>query len=150
MASRPDGSSPRSQSDGKAQSTVIAQAVAAGMMPVISYKVANVDTLINGGYDAWLTATRKYLDSLNVQVTATFWHEPHGDMDPADFRAGSQKFLDPDEGPRHRGRPDPQRLAARQQGLHLRQLHQPRACSTSGTSSRSTPTRTAPPRTPAP
>ena len=39
------------------------------------------------------TATRKYLDSLNVQVTATFWHEPHGDMDPADFRAGSQKFL---------------------------------------------------------
>ena len=81
------------QSDGKAQSTVIKQAVTAGMMPVISYKVANVDTLINGGYDAWLTATRTYLDSLNVQVTATFWHEPHGNMEPAQFRAGSQKFL---------------------------------------------------------
>ncbi len=51
------------------------------------------DTLISGGYDAWLTATRNYLDSLNVQVTATFWHEPHGDMEPAQFRAGSQKFL---------------------------------------------------------
>jgi hypothetical protein len=63
------------------------------MMPVISYKVPDVKTLISGGYDTWLKSTRTYLDSLNVPVTATFWHEPHGDMDPADFRAGSQKFL---------------------------------------------------------
>jgi hypothetical protein len=82
------------QSDGKAQSSVIAQAVAAHQMPVISYKVANVDTLINGGYDSWLKATRSYLAGLNVPVTVTFWHEPYGDMDPAKFRAGSQKFLD--------------------------------------------------------
>ena len=82
------------QSDGRAQSTVIAQAKAAGMMPVISYKVPSVATLLNGGYDSWLKATRAYLDSLNIPVTVTFWHEPHGDMPPADFRAGSQKFLD--------------------------------------------------------
>jgi hypothetical protein len=82
------------QSDGRAQSTLIEQAKSAGMMPVISYKVANVDTLINGGYDSWLKATRTYLDGLNVPVTVSFWHEPHGDMDPAKFRAGSQKFLD--------------------------------------------------------
>lgn len=82
------------QSDGKAQSKLIEQAKAAGMMPVISYKVPNVATLLNGGYDAWLKATRAYLDGLDVPVTVTFWHEPHGDMAPADFRAGSQKFLD--------------------------------------------------------
>lgn len=82
------------QSNGRAQSTVIEQAKAAGMMPVISYKVPSVATLVAGGYDAWLTATRSYLDSLDVPVTVTFWHEPHNDMDPADFRAGSQKFLD--------------------------------------------------------
>jgi hypothetical protein len=82
------------QSDGKSQSTLIAQTKAAGMMPVISYKVANVNTLINGGYDSWLKATRTYLDGLDIPVTVSFWHEPHGDMAPADFRAGSQKFLD--------------------------------------------------------
>jgi hypothetical protein len=82
------------QSDGRAQSTVIQQTVAAGMMPVISYKVPNVATLLSGGYDSWLKATRTYLDGLDVPVTVTFWHEPYGDLDPADFRAGSQKFLD--------------------------------------------------------
>lgn len=82
------------QSDGRAQSTLIGQAVAAGQMPVISYKVPSVATLLSGGYDSWLKATRTYLDGLNVPVTVTFWHEPHGDMAPADFRAGSQKFLD--------------------------------------------------------
>jgi hypothetical protein len=82
------------QSDGRAQSSVISQAVAARQMPVISYKVPSVDTLINGGYDSWLKATHSYLAGLNVPVTVTFWHEPSGDMDPAKFRAGSQKFLD--------------------------------------------------------
>lgn len=82
------------QSNGKSQSTVIEQARSAGMMPVISYKVPSVATLLNGGYDSWLKATRTYLASLDIPVTVTFWHEPHGDMDPADFRAGSQRFLD--------------------------------------------------------
>jgi hypothetical protein len=81
------------QSDGRAQSSLIQQAVNAGMMPVVSYKVPSVATLIAGGYDSWLTNTRNYLNSLGVQVTATFWHEPHGDMTAADFRAGSQRFL---------------------------------------------------------
>ena len=132
------------QSDGKAQSTIIKQAVSAGMMPVISYKVGNVDTLISGGYDAWLTATRNYLDSLNVQVTATFWHEPHGDMDARRLPRRIAEVPDPDEGARHRGRPDPERLAAGPTGRHLRQLHQPEPARASGTSSPSTPTRTAP------
>ncbi|WP_298513474.1 hypothetical protein [uncultured Nocardioides sp.] len=82
------------QSNGRSQSTLIEQAVDSGMMPVISYKVPDVETLNDGGYDSWLKATRTYLDSLDTPVTVTFWHEPYGDLDPADFRAGSQKFLD--------------------------------------------------------
>jgi len=82
------------QSNGRSQSTLIEQAVANGMMPVISYKVPSVDVLLSGGYDSWLKATRTYLDGLDVPVTVTFWHEPYGDMDPADFRAGSQRFID--------------------------------------------------------
>lgn len=80
-------------SDGRHQSKMIGQTVAAGMIPVISYKVPSVSTLNQGGYDKWLTATRTYLSSLGAQVTATFWHEPHGDMTPAEFRAGSARFL---------------------------------------------------------
>ncbi|HCB07179.1 MAG TPA: hypothetical protein PLZ93_20280 [Nocardioides sp.] len=82
------------QSNGKAQSSIIEQAVANGMMPVISYKVPSIDTMLSGGYDSWLKATRSYLDRLGVPVTATFWHEPYGDVDPADFRGASQLFLD--------------------------------------------------------
>ncbi len=78
------------QSNGKAQSTLIEQTVKAGMMPVISYKVPDVATLNGGGYDAWLKATRTFLEGLHVPVTVTFWHEPYGDVDPAAFRAGSR------------------------------------------------------------
>ena len=81
-------------STGRDQSALIAQAVAAGMMPVISYKVPSVATLLSGGYDTWLAALKAYLVGLGATVTATFWHEPHGDMTAADFRAGSQRFLD--------------------------------------------------------
>ncbi|MEQ6900988.1 hypothetical protein [Nocardioides sp. YIM 152588] len=82
------------QADGRARASEIEATLAAGMMPVVSYKVPSVDTLIAGGYDAWLDATGAYLAGLGEQVTATFWHEPHGDMPVADFRAGSRRFLD--------------------------------------------------------
>jgi hypothetical protein len=88
------------QSDGRSQSTIIQQTANAGMMPVISYKVPSVATLNSGGYDAWLARTRTYLDGLGVQVTATFWHEPHGNMTAADFRTGSKRFLDRVKAPR--------------------------------------------------
>jgi hypothetical protein len=63
------------------------------MTPVISYKVPNPATLANGGYDTWLATLRTQLNDLNAPVTATFWHEPHGNMDPAVFRAASLKFF---------------------------------------------------------
>ena len=80
-------------SSGGNQMSLIRRALADDMMPVISYKVPNVQTMIDGGYDAWLAELRRQLTSLDGNVTATFWHEPHGDMDPAQFRAASLKFL---------------------------------------------------------
>jgi len=76
------------------QNDLLMDTINSGQMPVISYKVKSISGLINGSYDAALDATREYLNGLGVQVTATFWHEPHGDMAPADFRAASQRFVD--------------------------------------------------------
>lgn len=71
--------------DGRSQSDLIEAAVAAGMLPVVSYK--GVPTAAN------VKAVRDYLASLGVPVRATYWHEPHGDMTPAEFRTRSQTFL---------------------------------------------------------
>ena len=79
---------------GSSQLPLIRRAIADGMTPVISYKVPNPATLANGGYDTWLATLRTQLNDLNAPVTATFWHEPEGDMDPAVFRAASLKFFD--------------------------------------------------------
>jgi hypothetical protein len=78
---------------GSSQLSLIRKAIADGMTPVISYKVPNPATLANGGYDTWLATLRTQLNDLNAPVTATFWHEPHGNMDPAVFRAASLKFF---------------------------------------------------------
>jgi hypothetical protein len=78
---------------GSSQLPLIRKAIADGMTPVISYKVPNPATLANGGYDTWLATLRTQLNDLNAPVTATFWHEPHGNMDPAVFRAASLKFF---------------------------------------------------------
>jgi len=79
---------------GSSQLPLIRRAIADGMTPIISYKVPNPATLANGGYDTWLATLRTQLNDLNAPVTATFWHEPHGNMDPAVFRAASLKFFD--------------------------------------------------------
>jgi hypothetical protein len=80
-------------SSGSSSLPLIKEAIADGMMPVISYKVPSAATMASGGYDAWLTKLRTQLVGLNANVTATFWHEPHGDMDPAAFRAASLRFF---------------------------------------------------------
>jgi hypothetical protein len=80
-------------SSGGSQMSLVREALADNMMPVISYKVPSVQTLIDGGYDSWLAELRRQLTALDGNVTATFWHEPHGDMEPAQFRAASLKFF---------------------------------------------------------
>lgn len=72
--------------DGRDQANLIAAAIAAKMLPVISYK--GTPTAAN------LAALKAYLTSLKVPVIAVWHHEPHGDMTPAEFRAGSRTFLD--------------------------------------------------------
>jgi hypothetical protein len=86
-------------SSGSSSLPLIKEAIADGMMPVISYKVPSVTTMINGGYDAWLAKLRTQLVGLGTDVTATFWHEPHGDMTPAQFRAASLRFFDAVDAP---------------------------------------------------
>lgn len=76
------------------QADMVESTIASGQMPVISYKVKDLNGFIAGNYDAAMAATKAYLEGLGVQVTATFWHEPHGDMTPAQFRAASQRFVD--------------------------------------------------------
>lgn len=72
--------------DGRDQSDLIAAAVAAKMMPVVSYK--GTPTASN------LAAVKGYLTSLGVPVVAVWHHEPHGDMTPAEFVTRSRTFLD--------------------------------------------------------
>lgn len=79
---------------GTDQLRLIREAVADGLLPVISYKVPDPAVLASGGYDAWLANLRTELTGLGTDVTATFWHEPYGDMDPATFRAASLRFLE--------------------------------------------------------
>lgn len=73
------------QADGKNQSGVIAAAFNANMIPIVSYKVPSVSNAINGAYDAWATATANYLNSFGKTCAVTIWHEPRGDMTPAQF-----------------------------------------------------------------
>ena len=81
-------------STGTDQAILIDAADAAGMMPVVSYKVPSVTTLIKGGYDTWMTNAKNYLANLDEPATATFWHEPHRDMTAAEFRQASSRFFD--------------------------------------------------------
>lgn len=64
-------------------------AVAAGMTPVISYKIPgfSLATLNSGGYDAAFRSEGTFLASLGVPVYATIWHEPSPDVSGANFQA---------------------------------------------------------------
>ncbi len=107
---------------GSSHLSLIRQSIDDGMMPVISYKVPDPTMLASGGYDGWLSVLKAQLDALDAPVTATYHHEPHGDMEPAVFRAASLRFVDRRQHPEHRGWSHPQRMAARPSGVHLRDL----------------------------
>jgi hypothetical protein len=77
--------------DGRSQSDLIAAAVKAKMMPVVSYK--GTPTAAN------LAAVKGYLASLGVPVVAVYHHEPHGDMTPAEFVTRSRAFLNAVQAP---------------------------------------------------
>lgn len=72
-------------STGRDKESLIREAIADGMMPILSYK--GTPSASN------VAAVRTFLNSLGVPVTATWHHEPHGDMTPAAFRDGSTAML---------------------------------------------------------
>jgi hypothetical protein len=63
---------------GTDKQSLIEAAVAADMLPVVSYKVPNFTT--PNAYLGWADTAAKYLASLGVPVTVTIWHEPNSDM----------------------------------------------------------------------
>jgi hypothetical protein len=76
------------------QIRLVEQAHAAGMLPVISYKVGgDVDGAVSGRFNAVAEQAAARLVSYDRPTAVTFWHEPHGDMTPAQFVAASKQLL---------------------------------------------------------
>lgn len=74
---------------------LVQEAIAAGMTPVISFKPGSgLNGFLNGLDDAKMAQIKADLLSTGTNVTATWWHEPNGDMTHAQFHQGSQRFFD--------------------------------------------------------
>ncbi len=69
--------------------------VAAGRMPILSFKVPGNDWAGagSGAYDAQLRALATRLDAINGQVFVTLHHEPTGDGTPAAYAAMMRRAL---------------------------------------------------------
>ena len=68
---------------------LVTDAVAAGMTPVVSFKLPNFSraALDAGNYDAAISSEATFLNGLGVPVYATIWHEPSPDVTGVDFQA---------------------------------------------------------------
>lgn len=76
------------------QIKLVEQALAAGMLPVISYKVGgDAAGAASGRFDAVAAQAAAKLASYDRPIAVTFWHEPHGDMTPAQYVAASKQIL---------------------------------------------------------
>jgi hypothetical protein len=76
------------------QLRLVEQAHAAGMLPVISYKVGgDVAGAARGKYNAVAREAAARLASYGKATAVTFWHEPYGDMSGAQYAAASKQLL---------------------------------------------------------
>ena len=76
------------------QIKLVEQAHAAGMLPVISYKVGgDVAGAVAGRYNAVAEQAAAKLASYGMPTAVTFWHEPYGDMSGAQYAAASKQLL---------------------------------------------------------
>jgi hypothetical protein len=76
------------------QVRLVEQAHAAGMLPVISYKVGgDVDGAARGRFNAVAEQAAARLASYGLPTAVTFWHEPHGDLTAAQYAAASKQLL---------------------------------------------------------
>ena len=67
---------------------------AAGMLPVISYKVGgDIAGAVAGKYNAVAEQAAAKLASYGLPTAVTFWHEPHNDMTTAQYVAASKQLL---------------------------------------------------------
>jgi len=76
------------------QIKLVEQAHAAGLLPVISYKVGNDATgAAAGRFDEAAERAAAKLASYDLCTAVTFWHEPYGDLDGELYTAASQRLL---------------------------------------------------------
>lgn len=76
------------------QLKLVEQAHAQGMLPVISYKVGgDVAGAVNGRFNKVAAEAAAKLAAFNKPTAVTFWHEPHGDLTPAEYVAASKQIL---------------------------------------------------------
>lgn len=76
------------------QIKLVEQAHAAGMLPVISYKVGgDAGGAASGRFDDAAKRAAAKLASYNRPTAVTFWHEPYGDLDGDRYAAASQRLL---------------------------------------------------------
>lgn len=76
------------------QIKLVEEAHAAGMLPVISYKVGgNVAGAVSGAFNAVAEQAAARLASYGRPTAVTFWHEPYGNMSGAQYAAASRQIL---------------------------------------------------------
>ena len=76
------------------QIKLVEQAHAAGMLPVISYKVGgDIAGAASGRFDAVAAKAAEKLASYDKPTAVAFWHEPYGDMTGAQYAAASRRLL---------------------------------------------------------
>ncbi len=76
------------------QIRLVEEAHAAGMLPVISYKVGgDVDGAVVGSYDAVAEQAAVRLASYDLPTAVAFWHEPYRDMSGEQYVAASRRIL---------------------------------------------------------
>jgi hypothetical protein len=76
------------------QLRLVEQAHAAGMLPVISYKVGgDVNGAVSGRFNSVAAEAAARLAAYDKPTAVTFWHEPHGDMTPSQYVAASKQIL---------------------------------------------------------
>ena len=72
----------------------VEEAHAAGMLPVVSYKVGgDLAGAISGAWNATANQAAARLASFGLPTAVTFWHEPNGDMTGAQYAAASRQVL---------------------------------------------------------
>ena len=95
------------------QIKLVEAAHAAGMLPVISYKVGgDIAGAVRGKYNAVAEQAAAKLASFGLPTAVTFWHEPNPDMTGGRVRRGEPAAAADLQAWRAAGRSAPERVAA--------------------------------------